>query len=74
MSRRTKTILITLYLLSGLNAVALVLNLSWPARAAVRGMSYQDLMRDPDFKRAVKTIAEQCSVNVDIGKLKCQGG
>jgi hypothetical protein len=35
-------------------------------------MSYQDLLRDPDFTRAVKTIAEQCSVNVD--KLKCQGG
>ena len=37
-------------------------------------MSYQDLLRDPDFTRAVKTIAEQCSVNVDIAKLKCQGG
>ena len=45
-----------------------------PAWAAVRGMSYQDLLRDPDFTRAVKTIAEQCSVNVDIAKLKCQGG
>ena len=32
-------------------------------------MSYQDLLRDPDFTRAVKTIAEQCSVNVDIAKL-----
>jgi len=74
MSRRTKTILITLCLLSAMNAVALVLNLSWPAGAAVRGMSYQDLMRDADFIRAVKTIAEQCSVNVDIAKLKCQGG
>ena len=74
MSRRTKMILITLCLLSALNAVALILNLSWPAGAAVRGMSYQDLMRDPDFTRAVKTIAEQCSVNVDIAKLKCQGG
>ena len=74
MSRRTKMILITLCLLSALNAIALVLNLSWPAGAAVRGMSYQDLMRDADFTRAVKTIAEQCSVNVDIAKLKCQGG
>jgi len=35
-------------------------------------MSYQDLMRDPDFTRAAKTIAEQCSV--DNAKLKCQGG
>jgi hypothetical protein len=63
-----------LCLLSALNAVALVLNLSQPSKAPVHGMSYQDLLRDPDFTRAVKTIAEQCSVNVDIAKLKCQGG
>jgi hypothetical protein len=74
MSHRTKMILITLSLLNALNAVALAFNLSQPARAAVRGMSYQDLLRDSDFTRAVKTIAEQCSVNVDLAKLKCQGG
>ena len=74
MSLRTKMILIMVCLLSGLNAVALVFNVSQPARAAVRGMSYKELLRDPDFTRAVKTIAEQCSVNVDIAKLKCQGG
>jgi len=45
-----------------------------PSRAAVGGMSYQGLLRDPDFTRAVKTIAEQCSINFDIAKLKCQGG
>jgi hypothetical protein len=67
-------ILVTVCLLSVLNAVALVFNVSQPARAAVRGMSYQELLRDSDFTRAVKTIAEQCSVNVDIAKLKCQGG
>jgi hypothetical protein len=74
MSHRIKIVLTTLCLLSALNAVALVLNLSQPSKAAVRGMSYQDLLRDPDFTRAVKTIAEQCSVNVDIAKLKSQGG
>ena len=74
MSLRTKIILITLCLLSALNAVALVLNVAQPTWAAVRGMSYQDLLRDSDFTRAVKTIAEQCSVNVDIAKLKRQGG
>jgi hypothetical protein len=75
MSNRTKIVLIALLcLLSALNAVALVLNLSQPARAAVGGMSYQGLLRDPDFTRAVKTIAEECSVNVDIAKLKCKGG
>jgi hypothetical protein len=59
--------------LSALNLVALAVNLSQPSRAAVRGMSYQALLRDPDFTRAVKTIAEQCNVNVDLAKLKCQG-
>jgi hypothetical protein len=57
-----------------LNGSTLVLNLSQPSKAAIRGMSYQDLLRGPDFTRAVNTIAEQCSVNVDIAKLKCQGG
>jgi len=74
MSHRTKIIWITLLCsLSALNLVALAVNLLQPTRAAVRGMSYQNLLRDPDFTRAVKTIAEQCSVNVDLAKLKCQG-
>jgi len=60
-----------LWLLSALNVVALILNLSPVSRAAVGGMSYQDLVSDPDFTRAVKSIAEQCSVNVDIARLKC---
>ena len=58
-------------LLSALNVIALVLNLSQVSRAAVGGMSYQDLLRDPDFTRAVKSIAERCTVNVDIARLKC---
>ncbi len=60
-----------LWLLSGLNAVALIFNLSQPSRAAVGGMSYQDLMRDPDFARAVKSIVQDCKVNVDIARLSC---
>jgi hypothetical protein len=75
MSHRAKIIWITLLCsLSALNLVALAVNLSQPSMAAVRGMSYQSLLRDTDFTRAVKTIAEQCSVNVDLAKLKCQGG
>ena len=68
MSRLLMTLLC---LLSALNVIALVLNLSQGSRAAVGGMSYQDLLRDPDFTRAVKSIAEQCMVNVDIARLKC---
>jgi hypothetical protein len=60
-----------LCLLSGLNVVALIINLSPPSRAAVGGMSYQDLMRDLDFTRAVKSIAQECKVNVDLAKLSC---
>ena len=75
MPQRAKIVVTTLLcLLGALNAIALAINLSQPSRAAVRATSYQDLLRDPDFTRAVKTIAEQCSVNVDIAKLKCQGG
>ena len=68
MSRRLMTLLC---LLSALNVIALVLNLSQVSSAAVGGMNYQDLLRDPDFTRAVKSIAEQCTVNVDIARLKC---
>jgi hypothetical protein len=51
--------------------IALVLNLSQPTRAAVGGMGYQDLLRDADFTRAVKSVVDQCKVNVDIAKLIC---
>jgi hypothetical protein len=63
--------LVVLCLLSGLNAIALIINLSQPSRAAVGGMSYQDLVRDPDFTRAVQSVAQGCRVNVDIAKLVC---
>ena len=68
MSRFLMTLLC---LLTALNVIALVLNLSQVSIAAVGGMSYQDLVRDPDFTRAVKSIAEQCKVNVDLATLKC---
>ena len=72
MSRRAMTVLMTLLcLLSALNTIALVVNMSPPSRAAVGGMSYEDLMRDQDFTRAVKSIARECRVNVDIAKLMC---
>jgi hypothetical protein len=49
----------------------LIVNLSQPSRAAVGGMSYQNLVSDPDFTRAVKSIVQDCKVNVDIAKLAC---
>jgi hypothetical protein len=70
-ARSLPIVLVVLCLLSGLNAIALIVNLSQPSRAAVGGMSYQDLVQDPDFTRAVKSIAQDCKVNVDIAKLVC---
>jgi hypothetical protein len=69
MSRRAMFAILSL--LSALNVIALAVNVSLPSRAAVGGMGYQDLMRDPDFTRAVKSIAQECKVNVDIAKLTC---
>lgn len=70
MSRRA--IIVILSAVSALNLIALTVNFSLPSRAAVGGLMYQDLIHDDDFTRAVKSIAESCAVNVDLGKLKCQ--
>ena len=72
MSRKTRTALVLLVgFLTALNVSSLILNFSQPSRAAVAGMSYQDLVRDPDFTRAVQSIAQECRVNVDLAKLVC---
>jgi hypothetical protein len=72
MSQRTLTALLALAcLLTALNVSGLVLNLSVSARAAIAGMSYQELVRDPDFTRAVYSIVQKCKVNVDLAKLDC---
>jgi hypothetical protein len=74
MVSRTTIVLVTVAcVLSALNAVALFVNFSASAKAAVHGMKYQTLLNDRDFTRAVRTIAEQCSVNVDLAKLICRG-
>ncbi len=61
--------IVMLFLLITLNVTTLIINVSLPSRAA--SASYQELINDPDFTRAVKTIAEQCRVNVDLGRLQC---
>ena len=72
MSTRALPVIVTLLcLLSALNAIVLFLNLSQPSKAAVGGMSYQQLVNDSDFVRAVKTVAQDCRVNVDIAKVVC---
>ena len=68
---RTAALAALLSFLSALNLFGLVINSSPPSRAAVGGLRYEDLMRDPDFTRAVQSIAQKCKVNVDIAKLIC---
>jgi hypothetical protein len=70
MTRRVTIVFVLLGLLSLFN-LALIFNTSQSPRAAVGGMNYEALMRDSDFTRAVKSIAQECSVNVDVAKLKC---
>jgi hypothetical protein len=65
-------IIATLTVVSTLNLIALAANLSLPARAAGSGSNYQDLVQDKDFVRAVKSIVESCTINLDIDKVKCQ--
>jgi hypothetical protein len=67
----SKTALVLMCLLTALNVGIVMLNTSAPSRAAVGGMTYQDLINDPDFARAVKTVASTCKVNVDLGTLRC---
>jgi hypothetical protein len=64
-------IMATLVVLTILNAVGLAINFALPSRAAVGGLSYQELVRDPDFLRAVQSIVQECKVNVDLAKLTC---
>jgi len=69
MSHRIMIAMLSLFTV--LNLMALSINFSQQSGAASERMSYQQLMGDPDFTRAVKSIAEACSINVDIAKLKC---
>jgi len=55
MSTRAK---IALAVLIALNIVAFAINVSLPSRAAVGGMTYQNLVDDPDFTRAVQSIVQ----------------
>lgn len=68
MSRGAKIVLV---MLGALNAIALAANISLPTRAAVGGMTYQNLVGDPDFTRAVQFIVQKCKVNVDIATVIC---
>ena len=56
---------------TALNLLMLVLNISLPSRAAVSGINYKALASDDDFKKAVQTVVEACTVNANLGKVFC---
>jgi hypothetical protein len=65
------TLVVIACLLTVLNIGFIILQLSFPSKAAVGGMDAQALSRDSDFRRAVQTVVEACKVNVDIAKVQC---
>ncbi len=69
MSRRAVTI--TLSFLTAMNAIALAINVSPTARAAVAGLGTKELVNDADFTQAVKSVIERCRVNVDLARVTC---
>ena len=67
-----KVTVLALGLLTALNVLAPVINAaSQQSKATMGNMSYEQLVRDPNFSRAVKSIVEKCRVNVDVAKLQC---
>lgn len=60
-----------LFLSTAVNVIALAVNASLPSRAAIAGLSEQDLAHDADFRVAVKSIVEGCRVYFEVGKVKC---
>jgi hypothetical protein len=64
MSHKSATALTCLELLTALNIGILLFNTTQPLRAAVGSRKSADLLKDPDFTRAVKAIGGKCRVNV----------
>jgi hypothetical protein len=58
--------------LTAVNGIMLLFNTATPSRGAIAGMSYQDLINDPDLTRAVKSIVQECTVNVNVFKVFCE--
>ena len=46
-------------------------NLISEAKAEVAGMSYYDLKRDRDFKKAVRYIVEDCRISASGRRIRC---
>ena len=60
-----------LLVVTALNVLALTINLAQQSKSAPGGTSYQELMHDADFTRAVRSVIEACAVNIELAKLRC---
>jgi hypothetical protein len=66
MSPKIAAAFVVVGLLTALNLGLLIINISVPSKAA-----NGSLADNPDFARGVKSIVEQCKVNVDLAAIKC---
>ena len=72
MSRKNGvTILVLICFAASLNIGILIVNVSLPSEAAVAGLHYRGLSRDPDFRRAVQAVVEACRVNLNLADIRC---
>ena len=64
-------ILVLLLATTALNGAILLVDLSASSRAAVANMDYGALVKDADFRKAVQSIVEACSVNMNLAQVRC---
>ena len=64
-------ILALLLVATALNGTILLADLSLSSKAAVANMDYGALVKDADFRKAVQSIVEACSVNMNLAQVRC---
>jgi len=64
-------IFVLLLAATALNVAISLVNLSFPSRATVANMDSRALADDADFKKAVQSIVEACSVNMNLAQIRC---
>ena len=71
LGKSSTKILVLLLATAALNVAILLVDLSASSRAAVANMDYGALVKDADFKKAVQSIVEACSVNMNLAQIRC---
>ena len=63
--------LVLFFATTAVNVAILLADLSLSSRAAVASMDYSALVKDADFRKAVQSIVEACSVNMNLAQIRC---